>query len=101
MELPKCVNYGTEYGDPAGGFVEGPGLLVNWQPGPVAEVGRVGAMIEDLLLAVINRLKFYQTSRFNCEENDKAIACCLEALDHLNDRTEKRKARNVEGHYIV
>ena len=70
---------------------------VNFQNGPVKEHGRNGIHNEDLLTIVADRLAGFQGGEFACNSNAEALDCIMEALSHLQIRTEVRKARNVEG----
>jgi len=87
---------------PAGGFVQGTGLRIDWQNGPLGRVGsgeRIepnGAFVETALEAVLQRIEYYQTA-FPCEENAKAIDHINFALHYLNERTARRVQANVEG----
>jgi hypothetical protein len=88
-------------GNPAGGQVLGNGLLINWQKGPLgrgAERLRPnGAFVETVIAAALQRIEYYQSSRFKCRENALAITKLEEALHWLNHRTQAREARKVEG----
>ena len=93
-----------EDGNPAGGTTVGTGINVRWQNGPLGRgADRVppnGAFIEDLLLAVIGRLRFYQTAsdgRFACRENALMLTHCEEALHWEQARTAAREEAGVEG----
>lgn len=87
---------------PAGGFVQGTGLRIDWQNGPLGRVGsdeRIepnGAFVETVLEAVQQRIEYYQTA-FPCDENHEAIGYINQALDVLNARTQRRVVANVEG----
>ena len=73
-EMIVCVNETDEQGNPAGGHALGRGLAIQYQPGPVLEIGAVvGAFVEDPLIAVLERLRWYQKGHFSCEENAVAI----------------------------
>ena len=99
-ELISIVNDTDSQGLPAGGHALGRGLSVQFQPGPVKEVGAVvGAFVEDLLVVAINRLEWYQSGRFACAENGRAIEMMNGALDLLNERTAERRKRGVEGQH--
>jgi hypothetical protein len=78
---------------------KGDGILqeIKFQKGPIQENGVNGVQNEDLLSIVIDRLVGFQTSGFECEENERALDCCIEACAALQLRTAKRKARGVEG----
>ena len=92
------VSFIAENGLPAGGDVSGVGLQVSFQAGPVKEVGgRNGAFVEDLIMAAIARLKWYQSGEFECDENESAIHHLCLALDEMDNRTKSRQQRGVEG----
>jgi hypothetical protein len=95
-------------GNPAGGFVRGTGLAIDWQSGPL---GRgedrkepSGAFVEDVIAAVIQRIRYYQETsegRFRCRENALAITHLEEGLHWLDARTAEREARAVEGLHLA
>lgn len=97
-------NTDDKEGNPAGGLVHGTGLYICWQNGPL---GRGedrkkpnGAFVETVIAAVIQRIEYYQTAsgrRFACQENEAAIQHLEVALEFLNQRTQQREARDVEG----
>lgn len=97
-----AVNFNDENGMPAGGAVQGVGLDIVWQNGPLGRVGtdeRIepnGAFVETVLEAVLQRIEYYQL-HFPCEENAYAIGHIGEALAALNERTARRVEANVEG----
>lgn len=70
---------------------------INFQEGPVKEVGVNGIANEDLLLMVVTRLEGFQNSDFKCTENQEAINSILDAVSCLRSRTNKRIERGVEG----
>lgn len=90
-----------EIGNPAGGGVEGNGVKIEWQNGPLGRNGERkkpnGAFVEDVLVAALDRLEFYQHTKFKCRENALAITKIEEALHWLKARTADREARGVEG----
>jgi hypothetical protein len=92
-------------GIPTGGFVRGIGIAITWQDGPLGRDAerkeQNGALVEDVLGACLDRLKYYQSSKFNCPENVLAISQIETALKWLQKRTEDRVKRLVEGtHHI-
>ena len=115
QEAPAAERYGvaskhyTRNGNPAGGTTRalqtGPhqwALLVEWQDGPLGGgIERNGAFVEEVIAAAIDRLEFYQASRFACAENEAAISRLKGALDALEKRTADRRARGVEGTHQV
>lgn len=80
-----------EHGRPAGGLVEGVGLRIDWQNGPLGRgMERIppnGAFVETVLAAALQRIEHYQASEFRCRENAIAITKIEEALMWLNSRT--------------
>ena len=71
--------------------------LVDFQEGPIKEVGVNGVHNEDLIAMVLTRLYSFQESKFACTENEIAIKKLEQALMWLRRRTEGRIIRNVEG----
>lgn len=72
---------------------------INFQTGPVKEVGVNGVFNEDLLLIVLHRLEYFQKGDYACKENEEAIKKIEEALMWLGKRTKDRDLRNVLGTY--
>ena len=70
---------------------------IDFQEGPIKEVGINGVTEEDLLLMIIARLESFQCSEFKCIENEEAIVSLREALISMNYRRIKRIKRGVEG----
>lgn len=102
--LTHVRNHTDGQGRPAGGVVVGTGITISWQDGPLGrgEDRRApnGAFVEDVLLAVHQRLEHYQTvagGRFACVENERAMEHIRSALAHLDGRTRDRERREVEG----
>ena len=88
-------------GNPAGGYVSGMGLAIEWQNGPLGR-GKEreepsGAFVEDVLEVCAERLRFFQKSNFACRENAIALTHLETAILWLNKRTRDREARGVEG----
>lgn len=104
-------------GNPAGGCTFGTGFTISWQNGPLGRHADEclemepphdcaegctrrdpnGAFVEDVIDACMDRLAYYQNSRFACRENQDAMDHLLAALDALDDRTSRREKRGVEG----
>ena len=101
----KVVNNTDKNGNPSGGYISGRGIEIDWQNGPLVRDGRRrqpnGAFVEDVIKAAISRLLFYQTSKFECEYNQKALEHLEAALTELHKRTVDREVRGVEGKNIV
>jgi hypothetical protein len=88
-------------GNPAGGSTSGVGFAISWQNGPLGrDAERIppnGAFVEEITKAAIDRLEYYQNSRFACKENLAAIIHLQRALNEMNARTASREKRQVEG----
>jgi len=92
-------------GNPEGGVTFGRGFTISWQRGPL---GRGpdrkepnGAFVEDVIKAALDRIEFYQRSKFASDYNAQAILCLLRALQALEARTQNREVRQVEGTHGV
>lgn len=70
---------------------------VEFQNGPIKEVGVNGVTHEALLAIVIDRLKSFQAGPFASDDNEQALHFCETGLFFLQERTRKRIARGVEG----
>jgi hypothetical protein len=96
-----------EYGNPGGGVSTGKGFTISWQNGPLGALGTAdrreanGAFVEDVIQAVIERIEFYQASRFACDANAEALVGLQMAADALARRTRDRESRQVEGTHAV
>ena len=103
----KVGNWNDPDGNPNGGSVEGIGLKIEWQQGPLGRsedgtrVEPNGAFIETVIAAATQRLAYYQNSKFNCRENAIALTHLETALLWLNKRTQDREDRKVEGTHKV
>lgn len=87
-------------GNPTGGVTTGTGFRIDWQHGPIKESGRNGAMLEEVIEAVIDRLRFLNDcngGKYRCRENSLAITDMESAENWLLRRTLARQARGVEG----
>ncbi len=94
-------HFADEGGRPIGGTTFGPGFAIGWQNGPLGRGDerkpQNGAFVEDVIIAVISRIEFYQKSPFKCEQNAFALAHLGNALSALQSRTANREGRGVEG----
>lgn len=120
--LIEAINSFDSDGNPTGGEVylkvtkqgdsEFPAMVINWQDGPRGFVGGTevetphladpnGAFVEDVIWAAIQRLEFFNESKYRCRENSLAITKLEEALFILKDRQLSRSERNVEGKHEV
>ena len=82
---------------PVDGDQNPPFAKISFQKGPVAESGKNGIFIEDLLQICRHRLQCFQNGDFACRENALALTKIEEALHWLNHRTADRQRRKVEG----
>lgn len=103
MKAPAvCSNhFSTADGIPAGGSTYGVGFAISWQDGPLGRDGdRIepnGAFVECVIKAAVDRIEFYQRSKFASDYNARALVKLAEALAILDARTTDREKRKVEG----
>lgn len=72
-------------------------VLIEFQNGPIKEVGVNGLTGEALLAIQIDRLRSFQAGPFASQFNGAALMECEKSLQHLQRRTKERIARGVEG----
>lgn len=72
-------------------------IAIEFQDGPIGEVGINGLTNEVLLAIVIDRLECFQTSKFASPFNEAALTHVRQGLAALEARTREREARGVEG----
>jgi len=105
LQKLQIQNKTDEEGIPTGGSVKGIGLDIHWQDGPLVKnavrSAQNGALVEDVLEACLDRLKYYQETKFNCPENVLALSGIEEAIKWLRKRTEDREKRLVEGTHDI
>lgn len=107
MQEIDAINLKDENGNPTGGSVRATGISIDWQNGPlgsgITEPRNLpnGAFVEGVIQSAIQRLEFFQDSKFKCRENALAITKLEEALHWLNHRTQNREKRKVEGTHAV
>lgn len=81
--------------------MQGKGLYIDWQNGALGRgderIEPSGAFVETVISAVIQRIEYYQDTRFKCKTNAMVLDKLNEALMWLNKRTQDREARQVEG----
>ncbi len=91
--------------NPTGGVVVGTGFTIAWQDGPLGrDENRAmpnGAFVEDVIDACVQRLRFFQDSKFASPFNEAAIDSLKSALKSLDARTANRETRGVEGTHSV
>ena len=72
-------------------------LRIQFQVGPMAEVGVNGCAIEDVIDVLIARLEGFQRGPFACAENLQALRYLDWAKRGLLVSTAARRAQGVEG----
>jgi hypothetical protein len=72
-------------------------ISIQFQDGPIREVGVNGCQIDDVIDLLVARLNSFQDGPFRCRENALAITKLEEARMWLAERTRKRVAQGVEG----
>lgn len=108
----KATNVIDGDGNPTGGSVnmrigERNPLRVQWQDGPRGKQkdGTLGpsngAFVEDVIWAAIQRLEFFQNSKYSHQANADAIHHLDAALGALGSRRTERAERGVEGQHEV
>ena len=70
---------------------------IKFQRGPVNEAGVNGITDQALLAILIDRLRGFQGSEYNCRENACALTHLEEAMMWQRQRTINRARRGVEG----
>ena len=70
--------------------------FIQFQHGPIKEVGVTGITSEALLVVLLDRTQVLD-ERFPCQENKEAIEHLQKALAAFNNRTKDRQTRGVEG----
>lgn len=78
-----------------------PFVYIRFQDGPIKESGVNGVMDENLLAIVIDRLQGFQSGKFACEENQRALDFIQLGLQTLQLRTQNREKRGVEGTHKI
>lgn len=101
MQQPFTSSHVTENDNPAGGWSAATGIDIVWQDGPLGRGADRkepnGAFVETVLAIAADRIKYYQASRFNCEENARALQHIEAAIACLNARTGRREVEQTEG----
>lgn len=100
LETDKIPAGHSYYADINAGASSRPLPLINFQNGPIREVGTNGFTNEALLAILIHRTETVN-KQFPCEENELAIKRMKEALEAFNQRTANRKARGVNDTMTV
>ena len=72
-------------------------IAIQFQCGPIGEVGINGCSIEDVIDVLVARLDGFQRGPFKCPENKMALNMLLGAKGWLGERTLLRQTQGVEG----
>lgn len=87
--------------NPTGGTSQSTGIEISWQDGPLGtgtdRKEPNGAFVETVIQIAIDRIEFFNSSKFRCRENSLAITKLEEALHWLNSRTARRETQGIEG----
>lgn len=70
---------------------------IEFQKGPIQEVGINGLTERDLLEILKNRLENFQASEYRSDYNEHALKHIRQAIEALDARTADRTERGVEG----
>lgn len=79
------------------GIPQIPDVTLNFQHGPINEVGVNGVTNEVLLAIVRDRLEYFQKGPYSCRENALALTKVEEAAQWLHARTLRRMQAGTEG----
>lgn len=74
---------------------------IDFQKGPIGEVGVNGLSNEALAAIIIDRMEGFQGGPYACERNARALVHFIAGLAFLKERTAERVARGVEGTHAV
>lgn len=94
----QIVNVSEQNTGPDKDWVE---VDIQFQNGPIKEVGTNGVTHEALLAILIDRLEGFESGQYACDENADALEYLNRAQMALLSRTQKRLARGVEGTHAV
>lgn len=101
LQAYEHQNLTTPDGDPAGGYVKGVGLSIEWQNGPLGSGQEPnGAFLETVVDACIKRLEHHQSGPFYRDENQRALSRLRDALFWLTVRAQSREERGIQGQRI-
>jgi hypothetical protein len=80
-----------------GGIRPQTGNLIQFQSGPVDQIGHTGVTFESLLAVQIHRLEHFNQGEMHCEENDVALAGMYQAMEALKSRALRRQQAGLLG----
>lgn len=89
-------------GNPAGGTSDATGISIQWQNGPMpTPEDQNGAFVIDVIQIAIDRINFYNESKFRCRENSLAVTKLEEAIHWLESRRTRRAGEGTLGTHNV
>jgi hypothetical protein len=101
----ESSHYTDDNGHPTGGFAIAKGLSITWQDGSLGRgddrVEPNGTFVESVIFAALDRILYYQSTKFHSLENAIAAGHLRAALEVLTERTREREDRNVEGTHQI
>ena len=101
-DIIQCANDANGDGIITGGSVDGAGIRIIWQDGPLMEGDEPnGAFVQSVIRAALQRIQSYQASPLSCRENAMAITKLEEAPHWLQHRWDEREARGVQGQHVA
>lgn len=74
-------------------------VVIIFQNGVLPEVGVNGVTPELLIDVLIHKFEGFQSGKFACEENERALAGLRSSKAAIQARLSNRQARGVEGTY--
>ena|SRR5260221_9975011 len=77
-----------------------PGTEIKFQNGAM-ELGRNGAITEEILNVLIDHLSFFQLGKYACRENALAITKIEEAKHWILHRKQLREEQGVKGRAVA
>lgn len=84
--------------NPAGGTSTAAGISIEWQNGPMTTPeDQNGAFVIDVIQIAIDRINFYNDSKFRCRENSLAVTKLEEAIHWLESRRTRRAQEGILG----
>lgn len=94
----QIINVSHQNREPDGDYVV---CDINFQNGPIKEVGTNGVTHEALIAILIDRLEGFQSGKYACDDNQEALEALRVAQTALQRRTVARVSRGVEGTHTV
>lgn len=74
-----------------------PFFIIQWQDGPIKEVGVNGCQATEILKEVKKYLDEVNVPPYENSETSLAVSCIVMAIRWLEKRTAERELRGVEG----